>query len=459
LVADTIAAISTAPGRGAIAVVRLSGPKSVEIVDGLFEGKEKLSASRSHSVRHGRLKDRAGSVIDEVLVTVMRAPDTYTGEDVVEISCHGGEVVSRLVLEATLESGCRLAEAGEFTKRAFLNDRMDLAQAEAVAELVAAKTRRAARQAFLRLEGALSEQIHNVRAEIVEVLSELEARIDFPEDVPDKLEIRFLIERLERCSSSLAGLVSDSASAALLEVGARIPIIGRPNVGKSSLLNAIVGRSRAIVTSKPGTTRDSIEQGIDVEGFPVVLVDTAGLRSATEEIEEEGVRRSREQVKLADLVVFVVDASGDEFGGDVGILRTLGERPCTVVINKIDIADAARARRALSSLVAADGRALLELSAKEGTGVDKLRSHIAARLGSGEFDLRDVASAGKRHLDCLRSSREGIDEARLALEEGGFVELVAFELREAVEALDSVTGQRVGPDILESIFSRFCVGK
>ncbi len=459
MIADTIAAISTAPGRGAIAVVRVSGPESVEIVDRLFSGKEKLCRSRSHSVRHGRLSDGSGRVLDEVLVSVMKAPETYTGEDLVEISCHGSQLISNTILEALLEAGCRLAEPGEFTKRAFLNGRMDLAQAEAVAELVAARTRAAARHALLQLEGTLSAEISKVRDSVVRVLSEIEARIDFPEDVPEEPETVALTEILAECRRALEEIVSERSSAALIGAGARIPIVGRPNVGKSSLFNAIVGRSRAIVASQPGTTRDSIEQEIELEGFPVTLVDTAGLRSANEEVEEEGVRRSKEQIALADLVILVVDASGDDFHRDLEILEAIGRRPCRVVINKTDIADPSRARAVLAPLAGRESRAVAEASAKNGNGIDRLQQSLTSGLKGGELDLRDARCAGRRHLDCLRSSLKSINDAAAVLATDGHAELVAFELREAAEALDSITGKRVGPDILESIFARFCVGK
>ncbi|MCX5801353.1 MAG: tRNA uridine-5-carboxymethylaminomethyl(34) synthesis GTPase MnmE [Candidatus Eisenbacteria bacterium] len=479
MASDTIAAISTAPGRGAIAVVRLSGPESVEIVDNLFRGKETLARTRSHSVRHGRLIDRGGRPLDDVLITVMRAPDTYTGEDVVEINCHGGMLVSQLVLQALVEAGCRLAEPGEFTRRAFLNDRIDLAQAEAVAEIVAAKTRKAAERALRQLEGGLSERIRAVKTSVVGVLAELEARIDFPEDVTESLELDVLCATLNECARSLEEIVSERASHTLLSEGVRIPIVGKSNVGKSSLFNAIVGRPRVIVSSLPGTTRDTVEEEIELEGVPVRLVDTAGLRSASEVIEEEGVRRTMEELRLADLVILVVDASAGPnvpcaYSDDVEILTLIGETPCLIVVNKIDLASPAAAHSALEAH-AREARSRLaspsetspriqrsevvDVSAIEGTGISRLRDTLASRLTATGVDFSDAACASQRHVDLLRSAMENIQRARRALEPETSDELVAFELREAAQELGSITGERIGPDILDSIFSRFCVGK
>jgi len=481
LAADTIAAISTAPGRGAIAVVRLSGPESVEIVDKLFGGKDTLARTRSHSARHGKLADCSGRPLDEVLVTVMRAPDTYTGEDVVEISCHGGMLVSQLVLQALLEAGCRIAEPGEFTRRAFLNGRIDLTQAEAVAELVAAKTRKAAERALRQLDGGLSERIRAVRASVVGVLAEVEARIDFPDDVPEDFKTGALCATLNDCASSLEDILAERATSAILSAGARIPIIGRPNVGKSSLFNAIVGRSRVIVSPRPGTTRDTVEEEIELEGIPVRFVDTAGLRGASEEVEEEGVRRTMGEIRLADLVLLVLDASDgtrvhveSAYLNDVELLKSIDEKPCLVAINKIDIASPVAARSALEAYKReARSRAvcpgedsagknkgqIAEVSATVGTGISSLKEIIASRLMTADYDLVDSACASQRHVNSLRSAVENIQSARDALESRTSEELVAFELRGAAEELGSITGERIGPDVLDSIFSRFCVGK
>ena len=471
---DTVAALSTARGRGAIAVVRLTGPEAVKIVDELFSGKEPLAQARSHSVKHGKLHDNSGKLIDEVLVTVMRAPDTYTGEDVVEISCHGGAVLSELVLEALVSKGCLLAEPGEFTRRAFLNDRIDLAQAEAVAELVAAKTKRAAERALRQLEGELSRRLKSIRRSIVEALEEVEARIDFPDDVPEALDAQAISASLDRSVSALSEIVSERASYSLLNSGARIPIIGRPNTGKSSLLNAILGRSRVIVSQVAGTTRDTIEEEIDLDGAPVRLIDTAGLTKSPTALEEEGVRRAMDEVRLADFIILVVDAAvdrnatppgGDEnpYSYDVDILSFISKKSNVVVINKIDIASAREARSALEaggSLEAGSSTlATLEVSAKNGTGISALKDLVASRLTAVDFDLQEATNSSQRHLNSLRSAIEGISRARKSLEAGAAEELVAFELREAAEQIASITGEKVGLEILEGIFSRFCVGK
>lgn len=471
--ADTIGAISTAQGRGAIAVVRLSGPDAVQIVDRLFRGKETLARTRSHSVRHGKLCDLSGNVVDEVLAAVMKAPDTYTGEDVVEISCHGGVLVSQLALQALLEAGCRLAEPGEFTRRAFLNERIDLAQAEAVADLVAAKTKTAAEHALRQLEGGLSERIRAITASVIEILAEVEARIDFPDDVPEDIEPRALIRRLSACAHSLDEIVGERVASILFSAGARIPIVGRPNVGKSSLFNAIVGRSRVIVSSRPGTTRDTVEEEIELDGVPLRLIDTAGLRNASEEIEGEGVLRTMEQIRLADIVLLVVDASGGDPHGktltevecayqdDVEILKTIHEKPLVIVINKIDIASPSAARTALENCNPRETskREIVEVSATSGTGIDLLKDLLTARLASANFDFQDAAGASQRHVNSLRSALEKIQNARRSLESGAPEDLIAIELREAAQDLGTITGSRVGPDILDSIFSRFCVGK
>jgi len=493
--ADTIAAISTAQGHGAVAVVRLSGPDAVQIADRLFVGKEALARTRSHSIRHGRLCNLSGNVVDEVLAAVMKAPDTYTGEDVVEISCHGGLLMSQLVLQAFLEAGCRLAEPGEFTRRAFLNEKIDLSQAEAVADLVAAKTRTAAEHALRQLEGGLSERIRAITNLLIGALAEVEARIDFPDDVPEEIKAHALIRTLNDCAGLLEEIVNERAAFVLLSAGARIPIVGRPNVGKSSLFNAIVGRSRVIVSSLPGTTRDTIEEEIELEGVPITLIDTAGLRSGTEEIEGEGVLRTTEQIRLADIVLFVIDASsGDSheknlapaqsssehhmrapaqrayehqmgaqcaYQNDVEILRTIHHKPLVIVINKIDIASPSAARIAVESCISQeiDAGEIVEVSATLGTGLSSLRDLLKARLISGNFDFHDFACASQRHLSSLRSAHENIENARRLLESRGSEDLIAVELREAAQDLSTITGSRVGPEVLDSIFSRFCVGK
>jgi tRNA modification GTPase len=460
LSADTVVAISTAPGRAALAVVRLSGREAIEIAGMRYRGRERLQDLASHSVRHGRVFDANGELIDEVLVSVMRGPESYTGEDVVEISCHGGLLVSQLVLEALVKAGARVAEPGEFTKRAFLNNKLDLAQAEAVAEVVAASTRRALENALGQLEGKISVEIRNLRAGLVETLAQMEARIDFPEDVLENLDVAGVCTALGAVASRLRALVAERASAVLLSAGARVPIVGRPNVGKSSLLNSLVGHSRAIVHAQPGTTRDTIEEDVEIQGIPVKLIDTAGLRSAKEEVEEEGVRRSRDEIRQAQVVIFVVDASAQHHRRDAEIVestRASDNRPVVIAINKIDIASPERARAALTE--EAKQCRVVEVSAKQGTGIEALKEILGEALLRSEVEAGEVRCASQRHVECLRSALRNVEAALSGLDEKAPDELVAFELREAAEELGAVTGETVGPDVLDIIFSRFCVGK
>ena len=471
---DTIAAISTPPGRGAIAVVRLSGPGAVGIAAKTYRGKEDLRSVASHSVRHGRAFDSCGRLLDEVLITVMRAPNTYTGEDVVEVSCHGGPLTSRLVLDALVEAGARPAEPGEFTKRAFLNNKMDLAQAEAVAEVVAARTRKALDGALGQLEGGVSDALRRLRAAVVDALADLEARIDFPDDVPENLSADGLSASLREAASQLRLMVSERTASARLSAGARVPIVGRPNVGKSSLLNALIGRSRAIVNPLPGTTRDTIEEEVDLDGVPVNLVDTAGLRSVGEELEEEGVRRSRDEIRRADLVIHVVDASAPDYGPDCEILDSLSDKPVLLVVNKVDVASPERARALLAVCSTwnpgstqavcpcpppAGPVVFAEVSARNGTGIGPFGKELAQTILATQPDVDDKRCASLRHIECLRGAIAGIERALSGLTVRAPEELVAFELREAVQKLGLITGETVGPDVLDSIFSRFCVGK
>ncbi len=454
---DTIAAISTAPGRAAIAVIRLSGPEAVEIAAKTYRGQESLNRLPSHSVRYGKVFNRSGEHIDEVLLSVMRGPESYTGEDVVEISCHGGLLVSQLVLDALIEAGARLAEPGEFTKRAFLNNKMDLAQAEAVAEIVGARTRLALERALNQLGGGVSEELRQLRASIIEVLAEVEARIDFPEDVTDALDSVGLSASLGTALSRLESLVSERARSALLSAGARVPIVGRPNVGKSSLLNSLVGHSRAIVNPEPGTTRDTIEDEIDIEGIPVRLIDTAGLRSAREEVEEQGVKRSRDEITRADVVLYVVDASAENHAADLQILESIAAKMVIVAVNKVDIASPIKAESALEKQVAQINAA--EVSAKNGTGIESLKKTLAGAVLGCHPDVGEARCASERHLASLRAAILSVHNAASALEQGSSDEVAAFELRDAAEQLGAITGESVGPDVLDAIFSRFCVGK
>lgn len=456
MLADTIAAIATPLGEGGLAVVRLSGAKALEVADRCFRkrGVEAggLLAAASHTVHYGHVVWE-GRVVDEVLATVMRAPRTFTREDTVEMSCHGGVLVTRAVLDALLAGGARLAEPGEFTRRAFLNGRLDLAQAEAVADLIHARTRLALAAANEQLAGHLSRRIEGVRDELMRVLAHVEAHLDFPEEdiAPETQEA--LGRSLERADSSIGGLLRAAVEGQVLRRGVRAVIVGQPNVGKSSLLNRLLGHDRAIVSALPGTTRDTIEETADIRGVPVVLVDTAGLRESGDEVEREGVRRSRTMLERADLVLLVLDGSEPMSAFEHRQLEETSERCRVVVVNKSDLPQ----RLELGS---AEGAAAVRVCALTGDGMEALKDRIRALFAGGELggELLQVM-INARHQDALRRAGDALQRARGALGEGLPLELAALDLRVAVQAVGEIVGKTTTEDLLDRVFAEFCIGK
>jgi tRNA modification GTPase len=453
---DTIAAISTPLGEGGLAVVRLSGRDAFAVGDRCFrpagQSSQPLASAPTHTIQFGRIV-HGGRMVDEVLVAVMRAPRTFTREDVAEISCHGGLLPAKLVLDAVLASGARLAEPGEFTKRAFLNGRIDLAQAEAVADIIHARTELALAAANEQLAGRLSQRIHRLREELMHTLAHVEAHLDFPEEdiAPDTREA--LQARLERGLAFMDELLATAAEGQILRRGVRVAIVGRPNVGKSSLLNQLLGRDRAITSPIPGTTRDTIEETTNIRGLPVVLVDTAGLREAGDAIEEEGIRRSREALARAELVLHVLDAAEPLVAADEAFLREFAATRRLLVLNKAD-----RPRRlALPAELAA---VAVEISCLSGAGLEALKDALKERIWSGEIRAEMLqVMINSRHQDALRRAR-GATEATLgALRQNLSLDLVAVDLRIAVNAVGEVVGRTATEDLLDSIFGQFCLGK
>jgi len=456
-VSETIAAISTPFGEGAIAVLRLSGARAVEIAGAVFRGKkrlEEMAPRRQHfgTIFHG---DRT---VDEVLLTVFRAPQSYTGEDVVEIAGHGGVLVARRVLEALLQGGARSAEPGEFTQRAYLNGKMDLTQAEAVMDLISAQTDLALQAAGEQLAGRLGEHIRGLREALVELLAHVEAYIDFPDEDIDPATGEALLAKLDAARSEIDALLATAERGKVLREGVRTVIYGAPNVGKSSLLNLLLGQERAIVSARPGTTRDVIEEVINLRGLPLRLIDTAGVRVSDDEIERAGMDRTRQQVERADLVLHVVDASQPggtgsctSLTGSVGEKSDARERvPPVVVLNKTDLGEHPSWR----------GVEGVRISCLKGAGVEALAEAIEARVRGGAQAHRDWSLAiNARHADCLRRANGFADAARGALTSGLSPEFVAEELRGALDAVGEIVGKADSEEILGKIFSTFCIGK
>jgi tRNA modification GTPase len=456
MIEDTIAAISTPIGEGGLAVVRLSGPEAFRVADHCFKpaGKSSLPATSapSHTVQYGHMV-RDGKTIDEVMLAVFHPPRTYTREAMVEISCHGGLLPAKLVLDAVLANGARLALPGEFTKRAFLNGRIDLAQAEAVVDLIQARTEVALEAANEQLAGKLSQRINRLRDDLLLVLAHIEAHIDFPDEdiAPDTKEQ--LLEKVASALQFIDELLRTANEGQILRRGIRAAIVGRPNVGKSSLLNQLLGRDRAIVSPIPGTTRDTIEETCNVRGLPVVFIDTAGLREAGDAIEQEGIRRSRETLARAELILHVLDASEPLTDEDERYLLDFASKKRILVRNKSDLPSRLELPASLRGQV-------IPVSCATGTGLEALKEAIKALIWAGEIggEMLQVM-INSRHQEALLRARTATQRTLEALRDNLTLELVAVDLRIAVNAVGEIVGKTSTEDLLDSIFSQFCIGK
>ncbi len=446
---DTIVAVATPPGRGGIGVVRIAGPDAVSILTTLTG----LDVWQPRHATFTRLTSPFdGSVIDHVVVTWFQAPHSYTGDDVVEVSGHGSPAVLQQIVALVCDRGARLAGPGEFTFRAYTNGRLDLVQAEAVADLIEAVTPLQARVAVDQLEGTLTQRIAEIDTQLFEVAAKLEASLDFPDEGYHFITRADARAGLARSEALLDALLKDGRRGRLIREGRLVVIAGRPNVGKSSLFNALVGSGRAIVTPVAGTTRDVLTESVDINGVPITLVDTAGVREALDEIEAEGVRRAHEARDAAALTVVVLDGSVPRTDADVAILN-LVRAPRIVVANKSDLVGGPAGGP--TPLCSSD----LVVSSHTGDGLDALRRAIVAAL-SGNEDLRDTPMvSNQRHLQCAQTAREAVGRASAAIEAGATEEIVLAELGDARHALEALTGRRTADDVLAHIFSHFCIGK
>ena len=453
---DTIAAIATPPGEGGLAVVRISGPDAEKIAREIFiRPQSRNGPLRSHTLYHGAIADpKDGQSIDEVLLTIMRKPRSYTGEDVVEVHCHGGNFLVRQILSLILTRGARQAEPGEFTKRAFLNGRVDLAQAEAVLDLIRARTPKGAQLALNQASGELSEHVAELRQELLDILVQVEAAIDFPEEEIELLQRQRLIEKITALVESITTISRTYEWGRLFREGAKVCICGRPNVGKSSLLNSLLGTDRVIVTPIPGTTRDVIEESLTLDGLPIVIWDTAGIRESQDPVERLGVELSRQHLDKADAIVLVIDGSVALTAEDEALLQITGAKKGVIALNKSDLPPAMD----LQSLTHSPTTRVVTTSAKTGTGIAALKNNLRELILGCAIEPA-ITITNLRHRSELVRSADGLTRAIDTLTNGIAPEFAAIDLNDAREALEEIIGIVSNDDILERIFKDFCIGK
>ena len=458
MINDTIAAIATAVGEGSVAIVRVSGPESVAIVESIFAAKNKLTQVESHTVHYGYIvHPETREKLEEVLVTVMRAPRSFTMEDVVEISTHGGVIAVKRVMDILLQQNVRLAEPGEFTKRAFLNGRIDLSQAEAVIDLIRSKSERAFSAAFKQVQGNLSKEIEAQRHTLLETMAHIEVNIDYPEHDVESLTSAFIREKCSQVMEQIEKLLRTANEGKILREGIVTAIVGRPNVGKSSLLNALAKESKAIVTDIPGTTRDVIEEFITINGIPLKLLDTAGIRETADVVEQIGVERSKSALEDADLVILVLNQNEPLHADDLQMMEQIKSRQVIVVLNKMDLPQQLELCQIEEMF---DANRIVKMSVKEQEGLDALEAAIAGIFFSGGIESNDLTYVSNvRHIALLKKAIVSLQDAIGATEEHIPIDLIQIDVRAAWELLGEIIGDAVGDSLIDQIFSQFCLGK
>ena len=440
---DTICAIATALGEGGIAIIRISGDKAVDITSKIFKSKnnDDIKNMKPYTMKYGHIYDiETNDLIDEVIISFMKGPRSFTAEDTIEINCHGGVVSTNKVLEAVIKAGARLAEPGEFTKRAFLNGRIDLSQAEAVMDIITAKTDLAMKSALMQSTGYLSKEINRLREYMLNILALVEFAVDFTEDdeeVDPSIPLK-VGESLEKAINEMKILLKGADEGKLIREGLSLAIVGKPNVGKSSLLNALLREKRAIVTDIAGTTRDIIEEYINLDGIPVKIIDTAGIRETEDVVEKIGVERSREKIQEADLVLLVLDSSRKLDDEDREIIDSVGDKKCIVILNKID---------------------LESISAKEELGLGDLKETIKKLFFSGKIDTESLIISNSRHKQALFRALENAENALSRVKMNEYLDLISIFVTSALRALNEITGDELEEDLVNKIFGDFCVGK
>ncbi len=453
---DTIAAISTANGEGGIGIVRISGDKSLEILSKIFKLKngKKISDLKSHTINYGVIEYK-GKIIDEVLVSVMFSPKSYTTEDMVEINCHGGYLVTHKILEIVLEMGASHAEKGEFTKRAFMNGRIDLTQAEAVIDIITSKTEKSISLSIEQLRGYLKEQIHELKKKLLDVAAHVNVVIDYPEEGIDEPIPLHLLNNLKDVHNSCDILIKSYNKGKKIKEGIKTAIVGRPNVGKSSLMNSLLKEERAIVTHIPGTTRDIIEEVININGIPLVLVDTAGIRESNDIVENIGIEKSKEMIEKADLILFVLDSSEKLCEEDYEIYKKLENKNVIAILNKCD----KEQKIEIEKLEKLNKKVFI--SARDLIGIEKMEDTVYKFITEEEIESssEQIIITNSRHRSALEKTKISVENIFETIEKGFPMDLVAVDLRDALDNLSEITGEISTEDLLDHVFKNFCVGK
>jgi len=455
---STIVSISTAPGIGGIGIIRMSGEKSFEILDKIFKPKtsQKIEDIKGYTIKYGHIVEN-NEIIDEVLVSYFKAPRSYTTENMCEINSHGGNVVVKKILEICLKNGAELAEPGEFTKRAFLNGRIDLAQAESVIDVINAKSDKEAKSGIKQLEGYLSKEIKCIKQEILDVLVNIEVTIDYPEYDTPEVQEKEIAQMLESVGKKLKKLEKSFDNGKIIKDGIKTAIIGKPNAGKSSLLNAILKEDRAIVTDIAGTTRDTIEEFVTINGIPLNLVDTAGIREASDEVEKIGVEKSIKQANDADLIIAIFDSSKDLEEEDIEILNLIKGKKSIILLNKSDLNSKIDENDERFTSITEN---ILKISALNKSGIDELYEKIAELFNLNEINLdNEILITNIRHKNIISKSLENVNKAKEALEINMPIDIITIYIKEILEDLGEITGEVVTEDIINEIFSKFCLGK
>lgn len=459
---DIIAAIATPYGTGGIGIIRISGQGAFEIAAKIFKGKKDFSNIKSHTINYGKIVNPInGEVLDEVLLSKMSKPNTFTREDIVEINCHGGINVLMNVLDLIVREGARLAEPGEFTKRAFLNGRIDLSQAEAVIDLINSKTKESSKAAIEQLDGKLSEKVKKIRQKLIGLIAHIEVNIEYPEYDVEEVTALMSYNTIKEVHFELENMIKSFEKGKIIKEGIKAVIIGSPNVGKSSLLNELTGKDRAIVSDIPGTTRDTIEEYINIKGIPVRILDTAGIRETEDFIEKIGVQKAEKEILGADLLILVIDVSSSVICDDLELLQRFGDTKVIILLNKIDLLNEEEYKEIEKKVEnKLSNKNIVKISLKKSIGVEDLIDQIYKLFIEGDINTSDeILITNIRHKNLLENAASSLDEAAKATNIGLPLDIITIDINRAAEYLGQITGESVNEDVVQEIFSRFCLGK